>query len=211
MKKIRWIAFICVLLSVLMLTSCMVMTATLSAVLLFGEFIEVILDSGGNVDTNAEVYSVGDIWAVESIIPEENEEQYSVKFKIKFDKIEKVDGYTISLKLSDLVLDGDYNDQYLTIFAYDNISLKSIKVNTSNGFEYDAEKNVYEIQGSSIIVVRVPLSILEEDMTLDIYYDMETKDLDWEELFCFSVLIYYPTDTELEGLVIMMQPYWTEK
>lgn len=211
MKKIRWIAFICVLLSVLMLTSCMVMTATLSAALLFGKLIEVILDSGGNVDTNAEVYSVGDIWAVESIIPEENEAQYSVKFNIKFDKIEKVDGYTISLKLSDLVLDGDYNDQYLTIFAYDNISLKSIKVNTSNGFEYDAEKNVYEIQGSSIIVVRVPLSILEEDMTLDIYYDMETKDLDWEELFCFSVLIDYPTDTELEGLVIMMQPYWTEK
>ena len=205
MKKIRWIAFICVLLSVLMLTSCMVMTATLSAALLFGEFIEAILLNPN--DKNDEYHYlgyilVGEKWCFASgFLMNDEGDFYGVRFNLEYDKIEKIDGYTLTFELSDIVFEGDCENHYLVLSSFADSNLKIARVSTSNGFEFEAESYFYESWNRPISVVQIPLSILEENLTLEVNFAM-TQECEANG----TVLVGVPDDTGLDGYVIIMEP-----
>lgn len=209
MKKFRWIAFICVLLSVLMLTSCMVTTATLTFVKIFGQIIDGILFSPKYEYNEHYFYKyivVGEKWDFGSdILMDDEGDYYWVNFNLEYEKIEKTDGYTLTFKLSDIVFEGDCENHYLVFSSFADRKIKIANVSTSNGFEFEAENYLYESLNRPISVVQIPLSILEENLTLEVNFEM-TQACECNG----TVFVEFPADTGLDGYVIIMEPECSE-
>jgi hypothetical protein len=187
----------------------MVTTATLTAALLFGEFIEALLLNPN--DKNDEYHYrgyilVGEKWRIGSgSLMNDEGDFYGVRFNLEYDKIEKTDGYTLTFELSDIVFEGDCENHYLVLSSFADSNLKIARVSTSNGFEFEAENYLYESLNRPISVVQIPLSILEENLTLEVNFEM------MQACECNgTVLVGVPDDTGLDGYVIIMEPECSE-
>jgi hypothetical protein len=187
----------------------MVTTATLTFVKIFGQIIDGILFSPKYEYNEHYFYKyivVGEKWDFGSdILMDDEGDYYWVNFNLEYDKIEKTDGYTLTFKLSDIVFEGDCENHYLVLSSFADSNLKIARVSTSNGFEFEAENYLYESLNRPISVVQIPLSILEENLTLEVNFEM------MQACECNgTVLVGVPDDTGLDGYVIIMEPECSE-
>ena len=195
MKKTKLIAIICLLLAIFMLTACFKSDYHLTPAQ--AQTIHTLRMIGG-----ADIKMFRDTWSIEyKGLDEEGLRDYHVKLDVTYvEPARERNSYTYKFKISNIVLEGNYEDEYLAVVNTRIESLRLNNISTSNGMlYYPGDYTIETLKNPQVNIMYIPLSTLEEGMEINFHMVINGNRLPYGVVdICSRV------DTKIESCVMFI-------